>query len=202
MRRPQRAYSSGQDNDQVLDEPVPDDHVVTVDEHHDASAKRLHYLDTSVRLYQAALKGDWQVAKILIEKYPDLVRRPITEQKDTALHIAVAAKHATFAKELVKCMTSEDIELRNENGNTALCFAAYAGGSELVSIVQEMVQENKKLPLVRGSCGNTPLYIAALNGSKEMVSYLYPLTPFEDLAPIDRIDILVATISTDMYGYS
>jgi hypothetical protein len=28
------------------------------------------------------------------------------------------------------------------------------------------------------------------------------VTPFEDLEPIERIDILVATISTDMYGMS
>ncbi|XP_059438662.1 ankyrin repeat-containing protein NPR4-like isoform X2 [Corylus avellana] len=146
-----------------------------------------------------ALKGDWQAAKILIEKYRDLVRSPITERNETALHIAVAAKQATFVKELVKHMTSEDIELKNKNGNTALCFAAFAGGSKVVSIAKEMVKKNKKLPSVRGRKEKTPLYFAASNGRRKMVSYLYDVTPFEDLKPIERIDILVATISTDMY---
>jgi hypothetical protein len=44
--------------------------------------------------------------------------------------------------------------------------------------------------------------MAALNGRRKMVSYLYDVTPFKDLDPMERVDILVATISTDMYGMS
>ncbi|XP_059436334.1 uncharacterized protein LOC132169295 [Corylus avellana] len=199
MSIPQRASGSiGQDNDQedfnsaksnmspdndFIDDPL-------------AREKRFYYLATSVPLYQAALKGDWKVAKALFEKYPDVFRRPITEGNETALHIAVTAERTDFVKELVKCMDPVEIALPNNNGNTALYFAA---GSGIVSIAQEMVEKQKELPLIRGSGDKTPLYVAALNGRRKMVSYLYPLTPFEDLETIERIDILIATISTDMY---
>jgi hypothetical protein len=161
--------------------------------------------DTSVPLYQAALKGDWKVAEALFEKYPDGFSHRITERNETALHIAVVANRAAFVKELVKCMTPDEIALPNMDGNTALHFAA---GSEIVSIAMAMVKVNEKLPLIRNNskvCKDTPftpLYTAAENGRSKMVSYLYPLTPIEYLEPIERIDILVATISTDMYGMS
>ncbi|XP_059434765.1 ankyrin repeat-containing protein At5g02620-like [Corylus avellana] len=176
----------------ALDEPVPD-----VDELN-ARTIRFQYLDTSVRLYQAALKGDWEDAEALFEKYSDVFRRPITEENQTVLHIAVAAERPAFVKELVKRMSSDEMALPSKNGNTALCFAAVSG---IVLIAKEMVEVNKKLPLIRGIGRKTPLYMAALNGRREMVSYLYPLTPFEDLQPKERIEILVATISTDMYGF-
>jgi hypothetical protein len=162
--------------------------------------ERFQYLDTSVRLYQAALKGDWQVAKDVFDKYPDLVRRPIAKGKQTTLHIAVLAQRVVFVKELVnmKGMTPDDIALRDDSENTALCLAA---GSDMVSIAQEMVKKNEELPLERGISG-TPLYMAAVNGCSKMVSYLYDVTPFERLTAGDRINILVATISSDMYGMS
>ncbi|XP_059436406.1 ankyrin repeat-containing protein ITN1-like [Corylus avellana] len=192
------ASSSGQDNYQEVDEPVPDHHNITIDQPYVERQQRFQYLDTSVRLYQAALKGDWQVAKNLAEKCPHLLRRPITEGNETALHIAVTAKRADFVKELVKWMTPDEIALQNNAGSTALYFAAVSG---MVLIAMEMVEVNPQLPLIRGSSGKTPLYVAALNGRREMVWYLYSVTPFEDLEPIERIDILVATISTDLYGF-
>jgi ankyrin repeat protein len=111
----------------------------------------------------------------------------------------VAAERTAFVKELVKCMTPDEIAIKNKDKNTALCFAA---GSGIVLIAKEMVEANKELPLLRGSGRKTPLYMAALNGRRSMVSYLYDVTPFDDLDDIERIDILVATISTDMYGMS
>ncbi|XP_062162204.1 uncharacterized protein LOC133869263 [Alnus glutinosa] len=186
---PQRA-SRGQDNQEEVSNSLESNKLL------DERTKRFQYLDTSVSLYQAALKGDWPVAKALIKKYPDILGRPITEGNDTALHIAVLAERTAFVKQLVKWMTPDHIALQNQDKNTALCFAA---GSGIVLIAKEMVEMNKKLPLIRGSDERTPLYTAALHGRRNMVSYLYSVTPFEDLTPAERIDILVATISTDMY---
>jgi hypothetical protein len=160
---------------------------------------RFQYLDSCVRLYQAALKGDWQNASALLMKYPDVFRGPITEWNDTALHIAVATERTDFVKELVERMTPDEIAFQNDSLNTALCFAA---DSEIVLLAKLMVERNPILPLIRGSDGKTPLYMAALNGRRKMVSYLYDVTPFKDLDPMERVDILVATISTDMYGMS
>ncbi|XP_059436326.1 ankyrin repeat-containing protein NPR4-like [Corylus avellana] len=160
-----------------------------------AREKRFYYLDTTVPLYQAALKGDWKTAKALFEKYPDVFSRPITEGNDTALHIAVVAEREVFVKEEVKCMVPKEIALSNNVGNTALHFAA---GSGIVSIAKEMVEKTKGLPLIRGADEKIPLYVAALNGRRKMVMYLYPRTSFEELEPIERIDILIATIMNDM----
>ncbi|XP_059436367.1 uncharacterized protein LOC132169333 [Corylus avellana] len=151
----------------ALDEPVPD-----VDKLN-ARTIRFQYLDTSIRLYQAALKGDWEDAEALFEKYSDVFGRPITEENETVLHIAVAAERPAFVKVLVKRMSSDEIALQSKNGNTALCFAA---GSGIVLIAKEMVEVNKKLPLIRGIDGKTPLYMAALNGQRDCRCPIYTLS--------------------------
>ena len=127
-----------------------------------------------------------------------MVRCPITEGHETVLHIAAAAKQTDLVKELVKQMTDEDLELVDNDGFTAICFAAASG---IVTIAEEMVKRNDKLLLIRNTRFNiTPLYIAALLGRKEMASYLFSKTCFDDLSHGERIGLLVATISSDMYG--
>ncbi|KAM3694299.1 hypothetical protein ACJW31_07G047500 [Castanea mollissima] len=163
--------------------------------------KRFQYLNSCVLLCQAAFKGNWQKAKALLDIYPDIVGKPITEWKDTALHIAAAANHPNFVKELLKLMEREDLELQNSYGQTALYFAAASGN---VIIAEEMVKKNDKPTLIRpeNEMKCTPLYIAALLGRREMVSFLFGKTPFEKLSCGDggeRIELLVATISNDLY---
>ncbi|XP_035545392.1 uncharacterized protein LOC108983575 isoform X2 [Juglans regia] len=158
--------------------------------------RRFHFLDTSVRLYKAALKGDWPAAKEVIDKYPDAVTYSITRRKDKVLHIAAAAEHTGFVKELVKRMDQDGLALPNLHGNTAICFAAASG---IVPIAEEMVKKNIELPMIRGSKRMTPLYMAVLQGRRNMVAYLYSVTAFIRLTPLERIDILVACISSDLY---
>ena len=147
-----------------------------------------------------------------------MVRNPITEGRDTALHIAAAANHPHFVKELLKLMRKEELEITNRYGQTALYLAAASGNviiaKEMVKmhdnreviIAEEMMEKNDKLTLIRAESEKmkfTPLYIAALLGRREMVSFLFDKTPFEDLSCGDRgerIELLVATISNDLYG--
>nr|XP_023903616.1 ankyrin repeat-containing protein ITN1-like [Quercus suber] len=107
--------------------------------------ERFQYLNSCVLLYQAAFKGNWQEAKALLDIYPDIVRKPITEGEDTALHIAAAANHPNFVKELLKLMKKEDLELKNNYEQTALYFAAASGN---VIIAEEMVEKNDKPTLI------------------------------------------------------
>ena len=51
----------------------------------------MEYLSLCVPLYQATIKGDWKVAKDVIDKYPRIVRVAITRKWETALHIAAHA---------------------------------------------------------------------------------------------------------------
>ena len=155
---------------------------------------RSEYLE----LYRAALEGNWDKAKRVVEEYPEAIRDSITETRDV-LHIAFASKHTSFVKEMVRFLTDEDLERINVNGDTALCFAAKLG---TVKIAKEMVKKNNRLPLIRSSEERTPLHIAAKLGSRDMTSYLCDVTPFEGLSPDERIEILMASITNDMYGMS
>ncbi|KAK4564351.1 hypothetical protein RGQ29_006428 [Quercus rubra] len=158
--------------------------------------RRKDYLSLCVPLYEAAIKGDWKAAKDVINKDRDVVRAGITRKRETALHIAAAAKRTAFVKELVKHMNEEDLALKNKDENTAICFAAASG---IVEIAEVMVKKNKNLTLIRGNQGKTPLYMAALFGHRDMVSYLYEVTDFESLTHEERISLLLGTISADLY---
>ncbi|KAD7479089.1 hypothetical protein E3N88_02225 [Mikania micrantha] len=142
---------------------------------------REDYLKIGVPLYEASIKCDWEAAKKIIDnnsdKYPEmkLVRCSITENGETALHVAASAKghkHVeVFVKNLVDKMEKGDLELQNNNHNTALYLAAAAGNIKAVKI---MVEENGDLLTIAGSNGKMmPLYTAALFGNEEVVKYLY-----------------------------
>ncbi|KAG6671794.1 hypothetical protein I3843_16G025600 [Carya illinoinensis] len=95
-------------------------------------------------------------------------------------------------------MTPEELELTTNQNCTALCFAAQ---SEIVPIAKEMVKRNRNLPSIfPKNCTNClPLFAAIMTGNRDMVSYLYSVTPIEPLTSWDRIQLLIATISTDLY---
>ncbi|KAF8408608.1 hypothetical protein HHK36_004671 [Tetracentron sinense] len=149
-----------------------------------------------VPLYRAALKGDWKMAKEFLNSHPGGVHAKITRGRETALHIAAGATHTLFVEELVKLMKTEDLALQNKYKNTALCFAAASG---IVRIAEVMVEKNEHLLIMRGSSGLLPLCVAALLGHRDMVHYLYSVTKDENLTTHDRIGLLVATISTNLF---
>nr|XP_043633440.1 uncharacterized protein LOC122604630 [Erigeron canadensis] len=133
------------------------------------------YLKIGVPLYEASVKCDWKVAKSIFEKRPELVRYSITENGETALHVAASAKGPTrmeeFVKNLVGLMNPEDLTLENENFNTALYLAAAAGNLETVKI---MIEKNRDLLTIPGAGRQMlPLYAAALFGNYEVVKYLF-----------------------------
>ncbi|KAK3040678.1 hypothetical protein RJ639_028374 [Escallonia herrerae] len=158
--------------------------------------RRGNSLRKYVDLYIAALKGDWAMAKEFLQAHPEALNARITRGSETALHIAAAARNASFVEELVTLMTPNDLALQNTVGNTALCFAAASG---IISIAAPMVNKNRKLPLIRGSNGALPLYMAALLGHKDMVWYLYKTTDREDLTRQDRIMLLIAAITSNLF---
>ncbi|KAJ9541292.1 hypothetical protein OSB04_027798 [Centaurea solstitialis] len=132
-----------------------------------------------VPLYQASNRGDWKEANIVFNERPqlNLVRYSITENHETALHIAVSAKYSkrqeNFVKELVGLMMKEGgpgLQLKNGNGETALHVAAVAGNVGMARII---VEASEALLTIPDSKGQMPLCVAALYGKGEMVKYLY-----------------------------
>ncbi|XP_028807359.1 uncharacterized protein LOC114762073 isoform X1 [Neltuma alba] len=158
--------------------------------------RRDKYLRFCVPLHKAALKGDWKVAKDILDQDRSLACAAITRGWSTVLHVAAGANHVHFVDELVKEMNPEDLELQDVTGNTAFSIAAATGNLEIVEI---MKRKNKDLPLIRGGQGTTPLHMAALQGQSDMAWHLYPETIqfFHDHA--DWIVLLFCCVNNEIY---
>ncbi|KAJ9553634.1 hypothetical protein OSB04_017679, partial [Centaurea solstitialis] len=132
------------------------------------------YIDICVPLYEASITGNWEAARLILEKRPELVRFAITENFDTTLHVAASAKETKpterFVDNLVNMMDKEDLQLQNNNFNTAFCLAAAAGNIKMVEI---MMKKNPSLMSIPGSQGMMPLHMSALFGKYETIKYLY-----------------------------
>ncbi|CAA2934501.1 ankyrin repeat-containing ITN1-like [Olea europaea subsp. europaea] len=152
-----------------------------------------------VPLYNAAHKGDWEEAKEFFYLHPQAITARISNGWESALHIAAGAKQIIFVEELVKMMDPLDLELKNKYENTALCFAVASG---ITKIAELMVAKNSYLPMIRGINGVTALHIAALLGYRDMVWYLSSVADGQDLTKEDYVGLLIATISSDLYGVS
>nr|GEZ62630.1 ankyrin repeat-containing domain, PGG domain protein [Tanacetum cinerariifolium] len=135
---------------------------------------KIEYLKKGVPLYEASIKCDWKAAEKILDANPEFVRYSITENDETALHIAASAigpkKVDEFVRNLVGKMKKEDLELVNKNNNTALYLAAAAVNVKTVKI---MVHENEALLRISGAEETMPLYAAALYGNDKVVKYLY-----------------------------
>jgi ankyrin repeat protein len=175
---------------------------------------REEYIEFGIPLYEASVKADWRAAEEILNKKPELIRCSITENGETALHIAASAKRTkrvvVFVQNLVRMMTIEDLELRNNSSNTALCLAAAAGNVEMVKI---MVEKNRGLLIIPGSqqmfLGNhggqqmLPLYIAVLFGEHDVVKYLYDQSKKLDddgWTPGNRAWLLHHCVEGDLFG--
>ncbi|CAI9272250.1 unnamed protein product [Lactuca saligna] len=128
----------------------------------------------AIPLYEASIRGDWKAAKEILDERPELVRYSVTGNNETALHVAASTKSTKqveqFVENLMTKMEKEDLELKNNSSNTALCLAAAVGN---VKMVELMVKKCRALVAITGSGGMTPLYMAALFGHSEVVKYLY-----------------------------
>lgn len=120
----------------------------------------------------------------------------ITKGWATVLHIAVGANHVHFVEELVRLMHPDDLELQDDKGNTAFCFAAAVGN---VQIAEIMEKKNGLLPTIRGGEGVTPLYLAVLQGKSDMASYLFPKS-IEIHEEKDWNMVFFTCINSGLYG--
>ncbi|KAI3731043.1 hypothetical protein L1987_62226 [Smallanthus sonchifolius] len=135
---------------------------------------REDYLNLAVPLYKASIMGDWETAKIIFDKHPDLVRFGLSKNFGTALHVVATAEETeftlNFVKNLVNMMTREELELKNNNSNTAFWVASAWGKMKMAKI---MMEKNPSLLDIRGNGKYFPLTISAMNGVYNMVKCLY-----------------------------
>ncbi|KAB1202911.1 hypothetical protein CJ030_MR8G002094 [Morella rubra] len=133
-----------------------------------------------VDLYKAVRGGDWNAAKEFLRRHPDALNAKITTLGKMALHIAVVAGQEPIGEELVGQMSTEDLEILDNFGDTALNEAAVRGEYRLV---QCMLKKNASLVSIGSSTQTIPLVTAITYGQIETARYLYSVTPLEDLMP-------------------
>ncbi|KAF2304103.1 hypothetical protein GH714_027233 [Hevea brasiliensis] len=127
-------------------------------------------LTTYRPLYKAILKGDLETVKSICSGDPLALEARITENLDTALHIAVGTGMANhIVMYLINRMSRLQLGLQNSNGDTVLSIAAIVGNIRAAIMI---VNKQPNLPQIANRDGRVPLLEAARHGQKEMISYL------------------------------
>ncbi|KAF9599695.1 hypothetical protein IFM89_001641 [Coptis chinensis] len=125
-------------------------------------------------------RGEWRSFKSLLDLHPGAHARQVNSQKETFLHYAVIIGEVHIAKHLLELMSTEDLEMKDENEDTAFAIVAE---SDMMQLAQMMVVKNENLLCIRGRFNLLPVVKAACEGNKDMAKYLYKITPKEELCP-------------------
>ncbi|KAB1225386.1 hypothetical protein CJ030_MR1G015674 [Morella rubra] len=153
-------------------------------------------------LYKAIRIGDWDAVNEFLQHQPNTLSGEITATSDSALRIAVDAGNLSIVEKLVQLMHEEDLEIRDNSGDTALHMAAVYGKYRMAEC---MVSKNTKLFTTGNSSGSlpVPVNLAISFGHMKLARYLYCLTPPEYLMPErgdNGGDIFVEKIYTGTLG--
>ncbi|KAL5572356.1 hypothetical protein UlMin_021953 [Ulmus minor] len=97
----------------------------------------------------------------------------------TALHVAASERHSEFVEEIVKLMPAEALEMRDNNGATALHHVVVFGG---LKAAKALIKKNPSLTNILDNNGCTPLLVAVGLGAqhKDLVWYLSVETKDEE----------------------
>ncbi|KAI3952748.1 hypothetical protein MKW92_044113 [Papaver armeniacum] len=97
-------------------------------------------------------------------------------------------------------MPKEALEIKSDEGLTALLYTASEGSPEIAKL---MVEKNSNLLRIRTAYNILPLVISAICGHEDLTRYLYSVTPKEELDPNDDdgngVTLLIATIRAELY---
>ncbi|KAH7571393.1 hypothetical protein JRO89_XS04G0037000 [Xanthoceras sorbifolium] len=127
-------------------------------------------------LYLAALRGNWEIAKRIIDRDPEVLTARLSMLSMTVLHIAAYSGHSRFVEKLVEMMSPEEVAVQDISENTALHYAAISG---IVNGAKALVEKNHGLTQVKALGTYIPLHSAVYPGAlkgKDMASYLARVT--------------------------
>ncbi|KAJ0018768.1 hypothetical protein Pint_12042 [Pistacia integerrima] len=120
-------------------------------------------------LYKAILGGDLRYVKEVCNADEHVLEARITENSDTALHVAVGTVTANRIVEyLLTKMSNDQVTLTNKDGKTVLSVAAIVGNVQAAKKIREKWTDLLDI--------KTPLIEAAQHGYKEMITYLLKFT--------------------------
>ncbi|WCJ18671.1 Ankyrin repeat family protein [Euphorbia peplus] len=157
--------------------------------------------DGKLRLYKAAINGNISEAIAIFSDHSEKIMTTtrINQLGETALHIATAADRTEFVQKLVDVMSSEDLAVINNRGDTALVYAAISGHATTAKV---MLKKNSALATIRDGENFLPIQAAAMHGHHRMVRHIYDYAKDQLVDDGYRIDVLIALIQSDEYDYA
>ncbi|XP_009621919.1 uncharacterized protein LOC107789043 [Nicotiana tabacum] len=117
--------------------------------------------------YTAANCEDEKSIEILRDFCREEMVSPIDNRSDTILHFIAIHGNVRAFRLIIdeRPVSSEDLRVKNKNGDTPLHEAARFGRKK---IVEMMLSLKRDLVLERNNWGETPIYVAAASGEKEV----------------------------------
>lgn len=134
---------------------------------------------------------NWDAVMEFIKIHPEAVRAKHPSDGMTALHNAVDDEEVEIVKELVQLMTMEDMEILDNDGDTALACAVLGKDiDKMVEIVKCLVEKNKKTLSIADSDNDIPLLTAFKLQMWKMATYIYSVTPLETLNDMQAAELV------------
>ncbi|XAR59204.1 hypothetical protein NMG60_11014909 [Bertholletia excelsa] len=145
------------------------------------------------------MKGSWREAQTAINGDHNLLKNPITNTGETALHIAASSGHLDFVQNYVDNVKTgrEDLEIMNFKHITALPFAAASGVPEIAKV---LLTEKSRLPNICSDGGVKAVQIAIMQGCTAMSDFLYSQTSLDNWTPTERATLLTGCITSGLPG--
>lgn len=154
-------------------------------------------------LKAALISGDWDAARRFFDEDKSAITAPITDQLETALHIAVGTGETAihFVEKLMELIPVEALTVRDIVGNTPLHAAANVGNTRAAVL---LVQKNPDLLYMCGTRDLLPLHCAALYACKDTLLFLLAVTKDDHVSrPFSNknvIRLVNYAISSGFYG--
>ncbi|KAH6799977.1 hypothetical protein C2S52_000441 [Perilla frutescens var. hirtella] len=128
-------------------------------------------------LYVAAVSGEWDAAKAILEQDPNAVKAGLDFTLQTVLHVAVssgAGKSTSFVEKLVNFISADDssLAITDSFGFNPLHVAAMTGNLPAAEL---LVQRLPELQYVRSHNGNFPVHLAAQVAHRQTLEVLIHL---------------------------
>ncbi|XP_051120807.1 uncharacterized protein LOC127244363 [Andrographis paniculata] len=144
---------------------------------HSASDHHLMVAAITKELFSNAMNGNWEKVVKLYETEQVARQLKITKSGDTAIHVAIGDNQEDIVEKLVTYVSSADLEIENELGNTPLHQAATLGN---VKMCECIAKKNRDVIGKLNGDNETPFFLAVLHGKKGAFLCLHSLCKKED----------------------
>lgn len=155
-----------------------------------------------VALYKAALRGDWEATKAILDQYSDAAEARIAPSLNAVVHVAVHTGRAIpYLQTLVNYVSDDILALKCGTGGTALDAAATVGN---VAAARILVRRRRDLLYATDVFGYFPVLKAALSADRPTVEFFMAETK-DDWGPnpFDHESgamLLYTLITSDFFG--